>query len=84
MNSIVPSGSKYSKLIDLRIDRDKLINERHHIKSRIELCEGQEKIWKDGRRKFGKELKDVNQEIIKHNENIRLEMSKLNGSGINE
>ena len=76
--NIPPSGNKYAKLIDLRIERDKLINERHHIKSRIELCEGQEKIWKDGRRKFGKELKDVNQEIIKYNEDIELEMKRLN------
>ena len=75
--NISPSG-EYGKLIELRIERDKLINERHHIKSRIGLCEDQEKIWKDQRRKFGKELKDVNQKIIKYNEDIKLEMKRLN------
>ena len=76
-----PSG-KYAKLTELRIERDKLTNERKHIKSRIELCEGQEKIWKDQRRKFGQELKGVNQDIIKHNKNIKFEMNRVNGSGI--
>jgi len=76
--NIPPSGNRYAKLIELRIERDKLINERNHIKSRIELCEGQEKIWRDGRRKFGQELKDVNQNIIEHNENIKLEMERIN------
>ena len=74
----IPPSGRYAKLIDLRIERDKLINERNHIKSRIELCEGQEKIWKDGRNKFRQELKDVNQNIITHNENIKLEMERIN------
>ena len=78
----IPPSDKYAKLIELRIERDKLVNERNHIKSRIELCEGQEKIWRDGRRKFGQELKGVNQNIIEHNENIKLEMNRINGSGI--
>ena len=78
--NIAPSG-KYAKLIELRIERDKLVNERNHIKSRIELCEGQEKIWRDGRRKFGQELKGVNQEIIEYNANIKIEMQIINGSG---
>lgn len=77
----IPPSGKYSNLIELRIERDKLINERHHIKSRIGLCEGQEKIWKDQRGKFGKELKNVNQKIINYNEDIRFEMQRINGSG---
>jgi len=80
-DEIFTSNSKYAKLIDLRIERDKLLNERNHIKSRIGLCEGQEKIWKDQRREFGKELKNVNQEIINYNEDIRFEMQRINGSG---
>ena len=80
-DEVFKSNSKYAKLIDLRIERDKLVNERNHIKSRIELCEGQEKIWKDQRRKFSKELKNVNQDIIKYNEDIKLEMQRINGSG---
>lgn len=77
---IHPSG-KYAKLIELRIERDRLVNERHHLKSRMGLCEGQEKIWKDQRREFAKELKGVNQEIIEYNTNIKIEMQRINGSG---
>ena len=36
-DEVFKSNSKYAKLIDLRIERDKLVNERNHIKSRIEL-----------------------------------------------
>ena len=77
---MLPSG-KYTKVIELRIERDKLVNERHHIKSRIGLCEDQEKIWKDQRRKFAQELKGVNEEIIEYNTNIKIEMQRINGSG---
>ena len=70
---MLPSG-KYTKVIELRIERDKLINERHHLKSRIGLCEGQEKIWKDQRRKFAQELNE-------YNTNIKIEMQRINGSG---
>ena len=31
--------------------------------------------------KFSKELKNVNQDIIKYNEDIKLEMQRINGSG---
>ena len=79
--NIAPSGNN-TKVIELRIERDKLINERHHLKSRIGLCEGQEKIWKEQRRKFAQELKGVNEEIIEHNANIKIEMQNINGSGI--
>ena len=79
--NMLPSG-KYTKVIELRIERDKLINERHHLKSRTGLCEGQEKIWKEQRRKFAQELKGVNEEIIEHNANIKIEMQNINGSGI--
>ena len=78
--NMLPSG-KYTKVIELRIERDKLVNERHHIKSRIGLCEDQEKIWKDQRRKFAQELKGVNEEIIEYNTNIKIEMQRINGSG---
>ena len=77
---MLPSG-KYTKVIELRIERDKLVNERHHLKSRIGLCEDQEKIWKDQRRKFAQELKGVNEEIIEYNTNIKIEMQRINGSG---